>query len=160
MLIALLFIYFSPVFGFSTTNRSLQQDLGKVCKTAHFDIYFSLDIPDTLAKKIALEHEYDYELLAKFFEEAPKGEITSYVFNSNEQKGRLFGSKNADVAKPWLQQIYISSDSYDQTLRHELAHVFTKAFGTGIFKVADGLNPALIEGAAVAGAPFYVQAGL
>jgi hypothetical protein len=155
MLIASVFIYFSPLLGFSTTNRSLQQDLGKDYKTTHFDIYFSHDIPDTLAKKIALEHEYDYVSLAKFFEETPQGKITSYVFSSNEQKGKLFGSKNADVAKPWLQQIYISSDSYDQTLKHELAHVFTREFGTGIFKVADGLNPALIEGAAVAGAPFF-----
>ena len=155
ILIASLFVYFSPVFGFSTTNRSLQQDLGKNYETTHFEIYFSQDFPDTLAKRIALEHEYDYELLEKFFELIPNGKITSYVFDSNEQKGKLFGSKNADVAKPWLQQIYISSDSYDQTLRHELAHVFTREFGTGIFKVADGLNPALIEGAAVAGAPFY-----
>ena len=155
MLIASLFVYFSPVFGFSTTNSSLQKDLGKYYETTHFDIYFSRDIPETLAKKITLEHEYDYQVLSKFFELIPEGKITSYVFISNEQKGKLFGSKNADVAKPWLQQIYISSDSYDQTLRHELAHVFTREFGTGIFKVADGLNPALIEGAAVAGSPFY-----
>ena len=123
--------------------------------TTHFDIYFSADIPNNLVRIITLEHEYDYEQLAKFFKLEPQSKIISYVFNSNEQKGKYFGSVNADVAKPWLKQVYISADSYSQTLRHELAHVFSAGFGTGIFKVASGLNPALIEGAAVAAAPFY-----
>lgn len=155
IVIAALFLYISPVFGFSTTNTSLQKELNVNFETAHFSIYFSADIPNNLAKEIALEHEYDFVQLRKFFRIHPRGKITSYVFVSNEQKGKYFGSMNADVAKPWLKQIYISADSYDQTLRHELAHVFTARFGAGIFKVADGLNPAMIEGAAVAAAPFY-----
>lgn len=152
--ISALFFYLSPVFGFSTTNSSLQKELSVNFKTAHFNIYFSTDIPNSLAKEIILEHEYDYKILTKFFELQPQGRITSYVFDSSEQKGKYFGSVNADVAKPWLKQVYVSADSYDQTLRHELAHVFTANFGTGIFKVADRLNPAMIEGAAVAAAPF------
>ena len=154
IVISVLFFSFSPVFGFSTTNSSLQKELSLNFKTAHFSIYFSTDIPNNLVKEIALEHEYDYTILTKFFELRPQGRITSYVFDSSEQKGKYFGSVNADVAKPWLKQIYVSADSYDQTLRHELAHVFTANFGTGIFKVAAGFNPAMIEGAAVAAAPF------
>ncbi len=155
IVIPLLFIYFSPAFGFSITNSKLQGILRKNFETTHFNIYYSRDIPDNLARKIALEHEYDYEILSNLFKVHPNRKITSYIFNSNEQKGSIFGSRNADIAKPWLSQIYISADSYNETLRHELAHVFTAAFGTGLFKVADGLNPALIEGAAVAGAPYY-----
>ena len=155
IVLSLLFVYLSPTFGFSTTNNSLQKVLSVNFKTAHFDIYFSNNISNNLVKEIALEHEYDYEKLTNIFKLHPGNRITSYVFNSNEQKGKYFGSVNADVAKPWLNQIYISADSYDQTLRHELAHVFTAGFGTGIFKVADDLNPAMIEGAAVAASPFY-----
>lgn len=155
LLIPSLFLYFSPMLGFSTTNISLQKVLTVNFKTAHFDIYFASGIPNTLAKKITVEHEYDYKILTKFFKLYPQGKITSYIFDSDEQKGKYFGSSNADVAKPWLKQIYVSADSYDQTLRHELAHVFTAGFGIGIFKVADKLNPAMIEGAAVAASPFY-----
>ena len=118
--ISALFFYLSPVFGFSTTNSSLEKELSVNFKTAHFNIYFSTDIPNSLAKEIILEHEYDYKILTKFFELRPQGRITSYVFDSSEQKGKYFGSVNADVAKPWLKQVYVSADSYDQTLRHEI----------------------------------------
>ncbi len=155
IIIAGLFIFLSPQLGFSTTNKVLQQKLKKHFETEHFLIYYSPHIPDQLAKKITLDHEYYFSRLKKFFELTPKHKIISYVFYSNEKKGMLFGSANADVAKPWLNQIYISSESYGQTLKHELAHVFTAGFGTGIFKVAEGLNPALIEGAAVAADPLY-----
>jgi len=155
IVVSSLFVYLSPIFGFSVTNNSLQKKLENNFQTTHFNIYFSVSIPNNIAKKITLEHEYDYEQLSEFFKLHPDDKITSYVFDSYEQKGKYFGSENADIAKPWLKQIYISADSYDQTLRHELAHVFAAGFGTGIFKVAAGLNPALIEGAAVAAAPFY-----
>ena len=41
------------------------------------------------------------------------------------------------------------------TLKHEIAHCFTASFGTGIFKLASGFNPALIEGVAEAADGFY-----
>ncbi len=155
IIVAGLFIFFSPQFGFSTTNQKLRQELKKHFETEHFQIYYAAEIPDQLAEKITVEHEYYFYQLRNFFGLTPKHKIISYVFYSNDQKGKLFGSANADVSKPWLHQIYISADSYVQTLKHELAHVFTAGFGTGIFKVADGLNPALIEGAAVAADPVY-----
>lgn len=155
LIIPLLFILFSPFLGYSTTNSSLQKVLSKEIVTNHFNIFFSNDLPDSTAKEIALEHEYQYLKLSDFFGTRPDKKITSYVFSNSVQKGIYFGSENADVAKPWLNQVYISTESYDQTLRHELAHVFSGTFGTGIFKVADGFNPALIEGIAVAAYPFY-----
>jgi hypothetical protein len=54
------------------------------------------------------------------------------------------------VAKPWLNHIYIELNSYDQSLKHELAHVLAGQFGTTPFKVAENFNPALIEGLAMA----------
>ena len=40
-------------------------------------------------------------------------------------------------------------------MKHEIAHCFGAEFGTGIFKVADKINPSLIEGIATAASPFY-----
>ena len=85
----------------------------------------------------------------------PHRKITSFIFKDNKQKGELFGSENADVAKPWLYQIYTTADNYDNTLKHEIAHIFSASFGIGPFKVAYNFNPALIEGIAEAAAPLY-----
>ena len=79
----------------------------------------------------------------------------SFIFKNNIQKGELFGSENADVAKPWLYQIYTTAGSYDNSLRHEIAHIFSSSFGAGLFKIAHNFNPALIEGIAEASAPLY-----
>ena len=77
------------------------------------------------------------------------------MFKNNTQKGKLIGSENADVAKPWLFQIYTIADNYDHTLKHEIAHIFSEKFGVGPFKIAHNFNPALIEGIAEAAAPLY-----
>ncbi len=150
-----LFLYFSPVFGYSTTFTKLKSELSNHISTEHFEIYFAPGIDSTLMKSIALQHEYYYFRLSDYFDVVPKEKINSYIFYDSNQKKELFGSKNADVAKPWQYSTYTTYDDYDRTLRHEIAHCFTAEFGTGIFKLADWFNPALIEGAAVAGDPFY-----
>jgi len=152
---AAVFIYLSPVLGYSTTNTSLRNTLSKKIETPHFTIYVNPDYDDNFAKLISLEHEFYFSQLSEFFNKEPENKINSYVFASSEQKGNLFGSANADVAKPWLGQIYVSIESYKQTLKHEIAHIFSANFGTGIFKVADNYNPALIEGVAVAADPVF-----
>ena len=110
---------------------------------------------DTLIKVIALHHEFYHSELEKYFNVKLKKKIISLIFNNREQKKRLFGTANADVAKPWIPEIYISVDNYDKTLKHEIAHCFTGDFGSRIFKVADNFNPSLIEGIAMAADPIY-----
>ncbi len=154
-LISGLFIYISPYFRFSTTQRELKKELSESIETKHFSIHYSPLINKRLIKVIALHHEYYYSELVKFFHQAPGEKITSYIFASADQKGALFGSSSADVAKPWLLQTYTTYNNYNTTLRHEIAHCFTAEFGKGIFKIADNFNPALIEGAATAADPMY-----
>jgi hypothetical protein len=155
VLISALFLYFSPDFGFSTTQHKIKKILNDRISTEHFDIYFSPGINKEMVKVITLHHEYYYQLLAKFYKVHPKGKYVSFIFKNNEQKKEYFGSENADVAKPWLRETYTTADDYDRTLRHEIAHCFAGEFGWSIFHVADNFNPALIEGAAVAGSPEY-----
>ena len=80
----------------------------------------------------------------------PSKKINVYLFNNRKQKKEIFGAGNADVAKPWQYAVYISADSWERTLKHELVHIFTAEFGVGIFRVSAGFNPALIEGIAEA----------
>ncbi|MGQ9644146.1 MAG: tetratricopeptide repeat protein, partial [Ignavibacterium sp.] len=50
------------------------------------------------------------------------------------------------VAKPWLYEIYLSRDSWNNTLKHEMLHIFSAEIGNGFLKLAGSFNPALIEG--------------
>ena len=155
ILIPSMFIYFSPVLKYSTDKSRIEKELTGTIESPHFIIHYPMSVKENLIKDIAVHHEYYYKTLKEFFKDSLNKKIESFLFLNDEQKKRLFGSENADVAKPWLQQIYISYDDYNATLKHELAHCFTAAFAKGIFKVADKFNPYLIEGAAVAADPIY-----
>ena len=147
VIIVLLFQFVSPHLGFTTTftklNSVLSRQIDSDLLTLNYD-----NIDSTQAKLIALHQEYYYLELINALKTEPSKKINVYLFNNREQKKILFGAGNADVAKPWQYSIYISADSWQNTLKHELAHVFTAEYGTGIFKLASGFNAALIEGMA------------
>ena len=151
----LAFILQSPQLGYSTTHSEIRKELSKTIITANCEIYYSPEISDTLIKVIALHHDFYYTQLEKYFDTKPEEKIKSLIFKSREQKKRLFGTANADVAKPWIPEIYLSEGNYEKTLKHELAHCFASVFGSKIFKVADNFNPVLIEGIASAADPEY-----
>jgi hypothetical protein len=144
------FFLLSPYLGFSTTFESLTNKLSKSVITEHFVIHLDKRIDTQKIKMLTLNHEYYYQELEKYFEVKLDDKIHSFIFYDDDQKKELFGSRNADVAKPWLNQIYISIGNWEHTLKHELAHCFSAKFGTGFLKLASGLNPMLIEGIAEA----------
>ncbi len=153
----LIFFYFfvTPIFGFTTTHSRLQNELSSGAESNHFIIHADRTIDKKILRQIVLHQEYYYVQLSRFFKEKPTGKINSYIFLNSTQKKEIFGSGSADVAKPWLNSIYVSADTWESTLQHEIAHCFTAGFGTGIFKLAAGFNPALIEGVAEAADGFY-----
>jgi len=150
LFIAAVFFYFSPNLGFSTTFKSLTDNLSVSVETDHFVIHYDKKIEIEKIKALTLNHEYYYQELEDYFEVELDKKIHSFIFYDNEQKKELFGSRNADVAKPWLYQIYISYENWERTLKHELAHCFSAKFGASFLKLASGLNPLLIEGIAEA----------
>ncbi len=156
-LISILFIYLSPKFGYSTNFNRMTKYLNKEIETPHFIIHYSGGLNENLMKSIALHHEYYYEQIAFYFRVRMNEKINSFIFKDSEQKKELLGTENADIAKPWLHECFTVYDNYDATLRHEIAHVISSKFGTGILKVASNINPSLIEGVAVAADPFYAE---
>jgi hypothetical protein len=155
ILVPIAFLMLSPDLGYSTSHSRIKVELNKTITSEYYEIHYSSELNDTLINVIALHHEFYHTELEKYFKLKPKRKITSIIFNNREQKKRLFGTANADVAKPWIPEIYITADNYDKTLKHELAHCFAGEFGSRIFKVADNFNPSLIEGIAMAADPIY-----
>ncbi|MBI5661015.1 MAG: hypothetical protein HZC46_02595 [Ignavibacterium album] len=149
--IGILFQFLSPELGYSTTHAKLNNVLPAEIETKNFVVRYDNSVIDSSTiLTIILNHEFYFENLKNQIRFSPKEKIKSYIFNDRKQKKKYFGSEQADVAKPWIYEIYVSKDSWETTLKHELVHIFSAEIGKGIFNLADSFNPALIEGFAEA----------
>jgi hypothetical protein len=84
------------------------------------------------------------------------GRVTAFVFADANQKRRLMGAADTQIAKPWRREVYVQYAPYPHpVLGHEIAHVVAGSFARGPFHVGGGIvpNPGLIEGVAVATSP-------
>jgi len=149
------FIFLSPQIGFGTTETLLNNILQKRIVTSNYVIYLPQQLNKDEEKYITLLHEYYFQRQTSFFTDKPEQKITSFVFRSSDEKRKYFGAGNADVAKPWLNQIYLSLDSYEQTVNHELAHIFAAKWSNNFLKIDANYNPATVEGIACAADPVY-----
>lgn len=147
VVVAMIFILFSSQFGFSTAHNKLDKILTAKVETKNFIIRYDKAKVDTNEiKNLILSHEFYFEKLKTTLKFNPNKKIISYIFNDKNQKRKYFGSEKADVAKPWLYEIYLSRDSWNTSLKHEMLHIFSAEIGSGLFKLAGSFNPALIEG--------------
>jgi hypothetical protein len=151
--VAIIFYFLSPIFGYSTTHYSLKNNLPVKLESQNFILNTNKIVSED--SLVILSAEFYHSELRKYFELSPGKKINIYLFESGESKKKLFGSDNADVAKPWLYEVYVSRENWQRTLKHEIAHCFTAPFGSTIFQVAADFNPALIEGAAESADGFY-----
>lgn len=149
-ILILIQITFSSILGFNTTLEKVKKELKQEISTEHFEII----LPDTLSenqkKILELDHEFYYFSNSIILGYTPDEKIISIIYGTAAQKKKLFGSANADVAKPWLNQIYLNYDNYQNSLKHEIAHIFSAKIGVGPFKIPSSFNPGLIEGFAMA----------
>ncbi len=147
---ALIFVALKPALHFSTNKHRLKLNLDKTITTENFQIHYTGLLGQKEIEFAALLHEYYLERIKIELKENYRGKIDSYLFESRDQKRKMIGAGSADLAKPWLAQIYLNYTNYDQTLKHELVHSLSANFGTTPFKVAENFNPAMIEGLAMA----------
>jgi len=142
--------FLKPMMGFATNQSKIEKILPEKYLSEHFEIIYPGGISDKKIKTIAAEHEFYFQKIKKQLGFEPEGKITSILFENRKQKGKIFGAENADVAKLWMNTIYLQIGEYTNTLEHEMAHVFSKEIGTTPFKVASGFNFSFIEGFAMA----------
>lgn len=143
------FEFISSYLGFTTPFSRLESFLPEKIVTENTVLHYD-KLNKTEAEYVALNQQYYFEKLSKELKLNLNRKVDVYLFNSREQKKELFGAGNADVAKPWQYSVYVSVDSWNYTLPHEMVHVFSAEFGTGIFKLASGFNASMIEGIAEA----------
>lgn len=149
-IILIIFFFMKPALQFATDKNRLEANLKKSVTTESFRIYFPDSVKIKDIEYAALLHEYYLDQIKINFRINIRDKIASYIFQDRNQKRLLLGAGNADIAKPWLNQIYLNYANYEQTVKHELSHVLAGEFGVTPFKVADGLSPSMIEGYAMA----------
>lgn len=153
LMFAVLFIYISPLLGYSTTFTKLDNELSHEVITKHFIIHFPPQIGKEKMEALALYHEFFYSQLKNFFGFGISSKLNSYIFLNDKQKEILYGTANADMAKPWLNSIFVTANDYDKSLKHEIAHCFSDGFGENLISLSLMGHPFLVEGIAVAAAP-------
>lgn len=141
------------------TREDLIEALGGRIDSDHFTIYYPISDSRIAGniEAIAQDHEYRYHQLREFFEIEPVLPVRSFIYSSHEQKGRYMGASRTLIARPWLGEMHITWEGIGRGhMSHELAHLFTRGFGSGPLHLAGGglleLDMGLVEGAAEAGA--------
>ena len=148
-----------PALGHWQTSASIARELGGRARGPRCDVIH----PDSLLREqvALLVRDCEQELAAdeQRLDAHLDGHLTAFFFKDAEQKRRLMGAGDTQIAKPWRREVYLQMSGYPHpVLGHEIAHVVAGSFARGPFRVAGGLdgiwpNPGLIEGTAEATSP-------
>ncbi|MGE0871652.1 MAG: tetratricopeptide repeat protein [Kofleriaceae bacterium] len=146
----------SGSLGYAIDREDIEDALGGRIETAHFVIHYAKT--PAIEPEIALiaeDHEFRYSQVVAELGVEPRHKLRSFYFATRQQKADWFGARDAEMAKPWLHEIYLAHQEFPhRSLRHEIAHAVASEFGDPWFGVAikHGVfaNPGLIEGLAVA----------
>jgi len=147
---AVLFFLLKPYLGYATTKYKLYDNLNMSILSTLFEIRYSDNLNKKDAQLIGFEHFYYMSEIERKTKLSTPNNLITYIFKNANQKGKLFGSKAANVAKPWMNQIFLDYNSVENTLEHELTHIYAAEIGSTPFKIAGGLNMAMLEGYAMA----------
>ncbi len=150
----------SGPLGYAIDAEDIEDALGGRIETAHFVIFYSQteDIQAEIAM-VAADHELRYAQVVAQLGLAPAGKLRSFYFADREEKARLIGARDVEMAKPWRHEIYLEQRAFPHgSLRHEIAHAVASEFGDPLFGVAARtvlgvpalVSPGLVEGLAVA----------
>lgn len=148
--IGLLYL-FSARLGMTSPAWYIQEQLGGHYASEHFDLYYD---PASLAhaevERIVQDHEFRYHQLMTALNTEPEGRVQSYLYPDPDTKAALTGARYTNVAPVWLRepQVHVLLESYAAVFPHELAHVFSRAFGLPVLNASFSVG--LVEGFAVA----------
>jgi tetratricopeptide (TPR) repeat protein len=141
--------------GFDLDEAAVQEALSLKLETEHFIIYAAPSLSQLQAERLKMDHELRWAQLERFFQVAPEGKITSYVYANVDDKARLMGAGRTQIARPWAKQIHIHGfEVPHRVLKHELAHIFAGSLARPPFLVPTEfgvlVNIGVVEGIAVA----------
>jgi hypothetical protein len=142
--------FFRAELGFEYSEEDIRNALGRRSESEHFVVYYNDE--DHTAREIQVlkaESEFHYRTVREFLgvHENQK-KISVYLYPTAEWKQRYIGTFNTNIAKPWKEEIHLTTATFASTFRHELVHILAAEFGIPLIGASTrmGLN----EGLAVA----------
>jgi len=141
--------FFRCELGFETSTAQIRKELGALYTTEHFRISYSpASFSDEEIEWVGLQHEFRFDQVQHALQ-VPAGEpISSYIYPDADVKQKIIGTSTTNIAKPWRREIHLDKDSWQQTIKHELAHVMAGDFGMPVIHAH--YNIGLVEGLATA----------
>lgn len=145
--------------GHYSTPTSIARALGRDAAVGRCDLVYSSSILEADARRLGRECHAHLAQIERFFGLRGPERVRVYLFANDGEKGRLMGAARTYIAKPWRGEVYVQTAGFPHpVLGHELAHVVSRSFGSGPFRVAGLLggwlpDPGRIEGVATAASP-------
>lgn len=141
--------WFSDDLGFSSSEGFIRGELGGEYHSEHFTlVYPKNSLTAEEVERLAARHEFYFSEIARDLRTAPRRKITSFLYASAEQKGRLIGAAGTNIAKPWRRELHVNLNDVSRVLKHEMVHIVAADFGFPLLRIS--LNSGLIEGLAMA----------
>lgn len=138
-------------FGISRYNKDVAQFFSEIHQSKRTIIYFN----DSLTEKKEVEawgkwidfHIQDLEQMLKLTVSKP---ILIFFYNDPWEKKEIVGAKYTQYTPVWVNQpqVHVDKSSFEQVIRHELAHVLLREWNKSPLRAP--LNLALVEGMATA----------
>jgi hypothetical protein len=144
--------------GHRTSVAYIAEVLGGRELTRRCELLLPRELRRSKRQRIAADCDFRVRQLERWIGVRQPGRVRVLVFRSADEKRRLMGAADTNIAKPWRREIYLQDDSWPHpVMPHELAHVILGNLGRGPLRIAGrlgGMWPdfALIEGSAVAAA--------
>ncbi|HIO50471.1 TPA: hypothetical protein EYN23_24410 [Candidatus Poribacteria bacterium] len=145
---SLIWLYKSEL-GLRPTRSFIEKKLGGFYQTRNFLLFFEKgSIVEDKIKEIAVDHEFRYAQLIKYFQINPDRKVRSYIYTSPKRKKRLMGAKYTSLQDVMGYGLHINFEDFPHpVLKHELAHVLTSEWHSFL---PISLKLGLHEGIAVA----------
>jgi tetratricopeptide (TPR) repeat protein len=160
------FAYTEPL-GHRTSVAFIADALGGRVQSRRCELLVPREMRGQKRQRYADDCDFRVAQLERWFGVTQRERVRVIVFRSADEKRRLMGAADTNIAKPWRHEIYLQDDAWPHSvLPHEMAHIIAGNTGKGLLHVTGklfGLLPdfALVEGTAVAAAwPSSASAGL
>lgn len=157
-LLALTGFAYAPQLGYRTSVAFIAETLGGRKQSQRCDLIVPREMRKTKRQRMADDCDFRVGQLERWFGVKQPGRVRVIVFRSADEKRRLMGAADTNIAKPWRREIYLQDDAWPHSvLPHEMAHIVAGNTGKGPMHITGklgGLLPdfALVEGVAVAAA--------
>ncbi len=145
-----------PSLGHRASVAHIRETLGARVDTERCVLYVPREMHIAERRRHARDCDFHVASIERWLGVRRSGRAEVYFYRSAEEKRRLMGAADTDVAKPWRGEAHLVSEPWPHpVLRHELAHVVAAEVGSGPFRIAGSgggfvPSPGLIEGLAVA----------